>query len=628
MDIFTLSENGILEISNIISYMFRWLGWKIVQGLSYLVSGIEEVVNDIYTLNGFFYSEEMNSLIDRYKPLIWVLLSISIGILGFKIMFNKKQNRGELPSNILYSILVVTLLPTFMIKLNDITELAVQSVNINNTTLTSQMVKSNINDLYYLDKNDFDISKGKNNIDEGLILTIDENETIDADKTKNKDTFKKKVTMKDSGERVLEKLETGFLKWDEEYYRYDINFTSIIVSLGAMGIALVCVSLKVVRLLMELGANKLFATLLAFADIDDGKKLKEIIRHIISIFIVIFATAIMLKIYLLYNVWIEKTLIDTNLGRNEVLKMIFVIGGAIAVIDGPNIVERILGIDVGLKSAWGAAMASYGVAKGALNGAKMIGSATNTMGKTLAGGIAMGVAGASGATKGQFDSMKGVNKNNPSVDKANEKESEAIKKQDINSTANTNKGSSTDSKANIQNKNESSSISSEVNNKEGIEDNKKIPSTDNLEDKKEVAKTFNGDISENKAKSQEGNSTLKEKGNEADNKAKDINSELKSNGINNDKDIPGIDGKAKDINSDASTNSTNGNIENGKESSDLNRGSGKFESRTLGEYAKDRFTNSKQVDKLTRAYNIGYNTSSKWNIKGKKENKITERKNR
>ena len=45
---------------------------------------------------------------------------------------------------------------------------------------------------------------------------------------------------------------------------------------------------------------------------------------------------------------------------------------------------------------------------------------------------------------------------------------------------------------------------------------------------------------------------------------------------------------------------------------------GKMENRTIGEYAKDKFKSSKFIDDLNRSYNLGKNSSSKWNIKRKK----------
>ena len=417
--LYTLIENGVLELGNVFESCIRWLGWGLITLLAKLVNGIESTANKVYTINGFFNSSEVNQLIDKYEPLVWTILAISIGILGFRIIFNRQQNRNELPSNILFSILVVVLLSTFMTKMNDITKVAISSINNSNQSLTNTLVKESLYDIYYLDDNDFNLAGEKNNISADSIYNIDINEALDTSEVKDSDLFKKKIIFKENGDKKLVKLEKGWFSIDEMYYRYNIDFISVIISLGAIGIAFVCIMLKVIRLLFELAFNKLFITLLAFADISDGKRLKEMVKHIISIFIVIFITAVLTNMYMLYNSWITKSLVANGLGNNGILKILFIVGGAIAVIDGPNLVERILGIDAGLKSSWGTLMAGYGVAKGALNSGKLLAGVVPKLGN----GLALGMAGASGAMSGMF---AGKDKNNI----PNKENDSDIKKQD------------------------------------------------------------------------------------------------------------------------------------------------------------------------------------------------------
>ena len=417
--LYTLIENGVLELGNVFESCIRWLGWGLVTLLAKLVNGIESTSNRVYTINGFFGSAEVNQLVDKYEPLVWIILAISIGILGFRIIFNRQQNRNELPSNILFSILVVVLLSTFMTKMNDITKIAIGSINNTNQSITDTLVKESLYDIYYLDDNDFNLEGEKNNISADSIYNIDINEAIDASEVKDSDLFKKKIIFKENGDKKLVKLEKGWFSIDEMYYRYNIDFISVIISLGAIGVAFICIMLKVIRLLFELAFNKFFITLLAFADISDGKRLKEMVKHIISIFIVIFITAVLTNMYMLYNSWITRSLVANGLGNNGILKILFIVGGAIAVIDGPNLVERILGIDAGLKSAWGTLMAGYGLAKGALNSGKLLSGGISKLGN----GLALGMAGASGAMSGMFE---GKDKNNIS----NKADDSDIKKQD------------------------------------------------------------------------------------------------------------------------------------------------------------------------------------------------------
>ena len=417
--LYTLIENGVLELGNVFESCIRWLGWGLVTLLAKLVNGIESTSNKVYTINGFFNSSEVSQLIDKYEPLVWTILAISIGILGFRITFNRQQNRNELPSNILFSVLVVVLLSTFMTKMNEITKIAISSINNTNQSITDTLVKESLYDIYYLDDNGFNLEGKKNNISADSIYNIDINEAIDTSEVKDSDLFKKKIIFEENGDKKLVKLEKGWFSIDEMYYRYNIDFISVIISLGAIGVSFVCIMLKVIRLLFELAFNKFFITLLAFADISDGKRLKEMVKHIIYIFIVIFITAVLTNMYMLYNSWITRSLVANGLGNNGILKILFIVGGAIAVIDGPNLVERILGIDAGLKSSWGTLMAGYGVAKGALNSGKLLAGLVPKLGN----GFALGMAGVGGAMSGMFE---GKDKNNI----PNKENDSDIKKQD------------------------------------------------------------------------------------------------------------------------------------------------------------------------------------------------------
>ncbi len=645
--LYALIENGVLELGNIFESCIRSLGWGLITLLAKLVNGIEKTANKVYTLNGFFNSKEINQLVDRYEPIVWTILAISIGILGFKIIFNRQQNRNELPSNILFSILVVVLLSTFMTKMNDITKFAIGTLNTTNQSITDTLVKESLYDIYYLDDNDFNLEGEKNNISADNIYNIDINEVLDSSEVKDSELFKKKIVFEKNGDKKLVKLESGLFSIDEIYYRYNIDFIPVIISLGAIGIAFVCIMLKVIRLLFELAFNKFFVTLLAFADISDGKKLKEMVKHIISIFIVIFITAVLTNMYMLYNSWITKSLVANGLGDNGILKILFIVGGAIAVIDGPNLVERILGIDAGLKSSWGTLMAGYGVAKGTLNSGKALASGISKLGN----GLALGMAGTGGALAGMFGNK---DKNNifDTKEGLDNKNTEPNKEEDIENNLDSKKKASESNEADLdtlndkfkdieKSKNEGNKFNPGDNKKENPDDEtlqeQMKPSKDNeanlraLNDKfKEIEQLRNNPNKEfskkntnidDKSQGIDGQTVQKEikanrskednstEGNKEENiKSKDIKDntkfEDKSNIPSNEQDT--IKNKA------TNNNSSSENINSGRKEV-----KGNMEDRTIGQYMKERVQGSRFVDNVNRAYSLGYNTTSKWDIKNR-----------
>ena len=144
----------------------------------------------------------------------------------------------------------------------------------------------------------------------------------------------------------------------------------IFTTLSCTTITLLATVFKVSRIIFELGFVKLFALLYSFADIANGQKLKEVIRYIVSNFIVLFSISVLLKMYLLFSSWSSEN-------ANGITQLVLLIGASIAVIDGPNLIERIFGIDSGVKSGWSIVSAGYMGMKGAVSTAKGLTSMAN-----------------------------------------------------------------------------------------------------------------------------------------------------------------------------------------------------------------------------------------------------------
>jgi len=710
--IIELSKCGILEISNMWNVMTRSLGWGLIKILTTFVDGLETTVTKIYTLNGFFNSKQVTSFIDKYKPLIWIILAISIAILGIKLVFNKKQNREHIPSNLIFSICVVVLLPIFMTKLSTMTTVAVSDMSGYSST-AHEIIKNNLYDLYYLDDTNYDLDGLKNNIPDSTILQIDINESLETKNisSTNKDYFEKKIDVADDGGITLVKLDKGWFSWDEEYYRYNIDFVIVIITLGTTAITLACIGLKVARLIFELAFNKLFATLFAFADIDDGKKVREIVNHIGCIFAVLFSMSIILKLYIIFNAWLSSGSMSSI---DQITKIVTLIGVSIAVIDGPNIVERVLGIDAGLKSGVGAIMGGYAAVKGvgsAVTGAGKLASATgNAIG--TAGAAAAGIGGlAAGAVKGNSNSSSKqsdtdtVNEKNKTLqDEMNENSSTrdtnssskddnkpknenidgnknkltsdkskgtgsgnidnpSVTLQDQMNDNNSRGGNSSDSgmsdtpKNSLQDEmNDTSSNDSNFNDSMnsdigGMSDTPNSSLQDEMNDTSSNGSNFNDSMnSDIGGMSDTPNSSLQDEMNDIsssgsnfnDSMSSDIggmsdtpnsslqnemNDNIISNGSNfNDGVNNNVGNISENKNNPVDSRVNNGNLNedktkeysttNNSEPKNSSQNNTKKETRTLGQYVRGR----KGIAKIERAYNIGKNTSSKWDLPKKVNN--------
>ncbi|HHD2783185.1 TPA: pLS20_p028 family conjugation system transmembrane protein [Clostridium perfringens] len=480
MSLLELTNLGILSIKDIVNICFRWLGWAVIKVLASVVNGIEEAVNKIYTLNSFFQSNEINSLIDRYKPIMWAIFAISILILGYKIMLNKKRDRQSIPTNILFSLIVVMALPVMMVQMSKITDMVVRDSKSEYTSSANLLVKDALYDLYALDQNDFDFSN-KNNIPDSNIFNIDINEEFEVDSdTRHDDIFKHKIETLPNGDTEDVKLEKNWIAMDENYYRYNIDFIPVIISLLTTGITLLCVGFKVAKLIYELAFKKIFAIIFAFADIeDDNKRLKAILKDILASFLIIMLTAILLKLYVLFNAWLSTVVTSTDIGigftSGTLAKLIFQISVSFAVIDAPNLVERILGIDAGLKSGFNTMMGAYAGAKSMLGASKsavkMAGAGMKGLDKTiqggagLAGGVA-GVFGGAGSNKTLAQEQQEVRnqQNNNSNGTTLQEEMKKAKGENIESSQNENSNKNlAEEQANLKTNQENNGTSTDTN---------------------------------------------------------------------------------------------------------------------------------------------------------------------
>ena len=268
--------------------------------------------------------------------------------------------------------------------------------------------------------------------------------------------------------------------------KYNIDFVSVIIGLATTGITLLCVGFKIARLIFELAFNKLFAMLFAFADIEDNKKIKAILKNVFSTFAVIMATAVLLKLYIIFVAWLNFTAssVDTGIGFTvtSLAKLILQIGASFAVIDGPNIIERILGIDAGLKSGLNTMLGTYGAMKALGSGTKSMISGTKGFAKATGGAVDSAIKGGAvgvGAMNGLFK-----NKTSSSGTNDNETENKSSSLQNEMKNANANSNANIDKNINSSDKNNNKQdLQSEMNN-----------------DKKSNEKDFNNSNIENSAK--------------------------------------------------------------------------------------------------------------------------------
>ena len=341
-----LEFSDMLTPSNIFYFALRFLGWGVIKLLVFLVNSAQDVLDKMMEFLNFFDSSVVNEIIDKIKPLAVVFLTISLLYIAYQLMINRKKfDVSKIPGNFIIAILIVFFLPTAMKSLGDITNEGFKLFTSNESTLATEIIANNVTDIYLYDQNNLENKdiEPRNNIDKSNITKIDPTEEIDRSKVNNKKVFENKIIPSSVGKGYeLERI-NGWFKIDSEYYRWNINFFQIITTLLITGLVLIFTMVKIVKLMIELAFSKVFIIGGAFADISSGQKTKQMLMHIIAIYISIVSVGLTLELYILGTAWLQNSL-------TGFAGIMINFGAGLFVIDGPNLLEKIFGVDAGLSS--------------------------------------------------------------------------------------------------------------------------------------------------------------------------------------------------------------------------------------------------------------------------------------
>ncbi len=341
-----LEFSDMLTPSNIFYFLVRFLGWGLIKLLEILVNSAQGVLDNIMKFLNFFDSAVVNQVIDKIKPIAIAFLAIALLYISYQLMMNRKKfDISKIPSNIVIALLIVFFLPTAMKSLGDMTKEGFKLFTADDGTLATEIISSNVTDVYLFDQNNFESRdlEPRNNIDKSNITKIDPTEEIDRSKVSNKKVFENKLIPSTKGDGYELTRINGWFKIDSEYYRWDINFFQIITTLLITALVLIFTMVKVVKLMIELAFGKVFIMGVVFADIGSGQKTKQILMHILSLYIAIISVGLTLELYILGTAWMQNRV-------TGFASVMINFGAGLFVIDGPNLLEKIFGVDAGLSS--------------------------------------------------------------------------------------------------------------------------------------------------------------------------------------------------------------------------------------------------------------------------------------
>ncbi|MEG0258562.1 MAG: hypothetical protein RR595_09515 [Lysinibacillus sp.] len=409
--------------------IFRSLGSGLVIMLTWLNNLLEDIVTKIITLNDFYSTGAMGEFMDVARPLVWGVFLIALVVLGFQFMTNKIEKRNEVIMNVIMAVCFIVVIPDLMTNMGKVLNIGIEQMNPEEKTLAGDLVKSNVADVLYYAEKDFQFAGSKNgnqnspprpasreNSDVGttdftyanrlsgtsslhvpylqkLDFHEDDGWIFKEDWVKELSDDTKDVLMKKSvptgvgnGYQV-EELEKNAIPTTkigrETYYRYHVNWFPLIISLIITTFALTVTIIKIGRAVFDLAFHQIFGMFIAASDLTGGQRTKKILVEMMNTFAVIFIMTLLLQLFILYTTWANG--LKGDIGWLGV--MLMMIAGAWALIDAPDIVQRMLGIDAGLRNGWQAMMGAYAGAKTASAGAKAIGSGLNAVGEVGKAGV-------------------------------------------------------------------------------------------------------------------------------------------------------------------------------------------------------------------------------------------------
>lgn len=423
-----------LHPSNIGIDMMHNLGWSMVNGLAWIMDQLENVTDNALSFFGFFKSAPVKQFIQDFKPLLVVLLAISFMYVGYLLIFQRKFDRSLILINMVLALFMIIALPHGMNKGVEFTKEAVtvikkQGTKANDKSTADSIIRKNTYDIALLDAKGWKKkSNGIVNYSSETLRSLSMSSTIDEDfePKKGKELTEKtqriletKLSADADGTATLEDLNTGILSklLPSAYYRFKVSYGPVLWQLLVGSLVLCFITYKLLRVSYDFAMNRVIFNFVAVLNFPSWQKIKVVINDVLTSLAIV---PVMFINYKMYFWWVD---FANHITNNIILQCIAALVGALAVMDGPNVIEKIVGADAGLKSGWKTAAGLFAGTQAAKNigeGIKnMTGNFARRAGKTMDfAGAAVGATGggAAGNLAGYF-SNKGKESGGDKTDK-------------------------------------------------------------------------------------------------------------------------------------------------------------------------------------------------------------------
>lgn len=380
------------SIKEIFNVPFTYLG-ELLMRLAWSIATVAEMlVEQVYRVSDFYSTGAVGEFYTIILAVSWGFLAIVVAWIGIKKISGIPVPNQTIFRNIVLALLFVIILPDMMIKFDELATFGkdgaseVGTVESDSDSLAMLAVSDNVTDLLMLDGNGFEGTAsdtyGLNNITSDNFQYTNFQEVIEADQegVNNEEVFENRIVVNVSGDTEMQELESGWLSWDQNYYRYSIDYVTVIIQLLILSVVYIFFAFKIVQISFELAVTKIISPILIFTDIGTGQKMKQIFNEVVNGFATLAIIFFLLRLYQIFVTWISTPNVIVPGQMNPLLKAIILVILGLVVIDGTSVITRLLGFDVGVKDGFKTMAGMYAGAKG-----------INAVGKGITSGIDKGV---------------------------------------------------------------------------------------------------------------------------------------------------------------------------------------------------------------------------------------------
>lgn len=353
------------EQSDVASTVIRWIGWEIIKllhSICDLCQGLWEAV-----FQALDFTQVFAMKVGEFYPIWYSLFVVTILAAGTIFLFS--EHRPPLLKNLIITMAVVMLLPGGVRLGAQLLQIEQTAFMADENSVADTTVISNVTDLLYQKNNDWSF-ESPNCFSGATIKYIDPNEQVE----KKTDTVFKYYMVVDeaSGEVTYKKIGKGFFGLlTPLYYRYSIHFMAIIGELIVNSLVLIFASYRLFRLIWDMIYGEILAYILS-GDVVSGEKTKQVLQYLLNLF---WSISIMIwgfAIWREFEIWVASQY------SNNFIRILLIAFGGVAMIDGPDIVERVCGIDVGMKDGMMKTMGAMHLMQSGLGAAKKGGELAKT----------------------------------------------------------------------------------------------------------------------------------------------------------------------------------------------------------------------------------------------------------